>query len=115
MFTQQELDQAMKQWPEIIEETVEYRLHYDHTGFIYMQTLQNHPENTQYIVVDETVYFDTRDYKIVDGKPKIIDLPTGYRVQLKSSDKGYCVIKNHAGILLEKEIYNDVEYYEDNS
>lgn len=115
MFTQQELDQAMKQWPEIIEEAVEYRLHHDHTGFIYMQTLQNHPENTQYIVVDETVYFDTRDYKIVDGKPKIIDFSTGYRVQLKSSNQGYQVVMNHAGVLLEKETYTNVEYYEENS
>jgi hypothetical protein len=115
MFTQQELDEAMKQFPEVQDEAFEYRLHYDNSGHVYLQTQQNHPEDTQYIVVDETVYFDNNDYKIVDGKPKIIDLPTGYRVQLKSSNKGYCVIKNHAGILLEKETYNNVEFYEDNS
>jgi hypothetical protein len=64
------------------------------------------------VTADE--YHEYFRYYIVDGKLKKIDTNPGYRVQLKSSDQGYCVVRNHAGILLENEDYRDVEYYESN-
>jgi hypothetical protein len=79
-----------------------------------MCTQQSHPENTQYLVVTADEYHEYFRYYIVDGKLKKIDTNPGYRVQLKSSDQGYCVVRNHAGILLENEDYRDVEYYESN-
>ena len=115
MFTELEYQEAMKQWPEIIPETLEYRLHYDEHGQIYLCTMQQHPDDTQYLVVDKDLYSNYWRYEIVDGKPKIIDKPTGYHVQLKSSDSGYRVVKNHAGVLLETETHHNVEYYDTNS
>ena len=49
---------------------------------------------------------------VVDGKLKKIDRDSGYYVQLEKSDKGYCVVKNHAGLLVEpEETYITTEYY----
>jgi hypothetical protein len=98
----------------MVDELIEYRLHYDSSGGIVMCTQQSHPENTQYLVVTADEYHEYFRYYIVDGKLKKIDTNPGYRVQLKSSDQGYCVVRNHAGILLENEDYRDVEYYESN-
>jgi len=98
----------------IVDEPIEYRLHYDSSGGIIMCTQQAHPENTQYLVVAADEYHEYFRYYIANGKLKKIDANPEYRVQLKSSDQGYCVVKNHAGILLENEDYKDVEYYESN-
>jgi hypothetical protein len=114
MFTELEFLEAMQKFSNIVEEPREYRLHYDETGGIYLCTMQNHPKDTEYLVVDEATYLEYYKYQIVEGKLKIIDTNPGYRVQLKSSDRGYCVVKNHAGILLENENYKDVEYYDNN-
>jgi hypothetical protein len=75
--------------------------------------MTGHPENTQYLIVSKNEYDNYFRYKIVDNKLKIIDNTTGYHVQLKSSTQGYCVVKYHAGILLEQgEKYSSTEYYE---
>lgn len=116
MFTDLEFLQAMAQFAPIVEEPKEYRLHYDSTGGIYLCTQQNHPKDTTYLVVDEKTYLEYYKYKIVNGKLKIVDIDPGYRVQLKRSDQGYRVVKDHAGIILDQnEEYQDVEYYDTNS
>lgn len=98
---------------DIVPPTVEYRLHYNELGEIYLCTMVNHPNSTNYIVVDQTTYDQYYMYRIVDKKLKKIDNDSGYRVKLKKSDHGYCVVKNHAGLLLEaEEAYNNIEYYE---
>jgi hypothetical protein len=112
MFTELEFLEAMQQFTSPTEEPREYRLHYDATGGIYMCTQQNHPIDTEYLIVDESTYLEYYKYQVVKGKLKIIDNDPGYRVQLKSSDQGYAVVKNHAGILLENETHNDIEYYD---
>lgn len=94
--------------------TLEYRFHYNDSGEIYMCTMINHPENTQYLVVDKTMYDNYSHYKIENNKLKLIDNNNVYHVQLKSSNQGYAVVKDHAGILLENETYNDIEYYDNN-
>lgn len=94
-------------------EEFEYRLHYDSDGNITMCTMRAHPENTNYVVVDKQTYDTYYHYVIVDGKPKLVDRMPRYRVQLKKSDSGYQVVKNHAGLLLEPgEAYADTEYYD---
>jgi len=114
MNSDEEFLKAMMSIEPLVEEPREYRFHYNENGDIYMCTMQNHPEDTEYLVVDEDVYNRYYDYYISDGQLKMIDRTSGIRVQLKSSTQGYAVVKNHAGILLENEDCNDVEYYEDN-
>lgn len=99
----------------IVPEELEYRLHYNAAGEIYLCTMQQHPDNTQYIVVDRETYYRYFDYNIVDGKLKKIDRNPAYRVKLKKSDSGHSVVRHHAGIILEQnETYTDIEYYADN-
>jgi len=91
---------------------IEYRLHYDSEGNIFMCTMQQHPDHTNYLIVTKKEYDEYYRYKIVNNKLKIIDNDPGYRVQLTSSTQGHRVIKNHAGIVLEpNEQYPNVEYY----
>ena len=111
MFTELEFLEAMQKFEVIIEEPREYRLHYDSSGGIYMCTQQNHPNDTKYLVVDERTYLEYYKYQVIKGKLKIIDNDPGYRVQLTRSDQGYAVVKNHAGILLEDEIYDSIDHY----
>jgi hypothetical protein len=114
MFTEIEFLKAIEQFSPIVEEPREYRLHHNDSGGIYLCTQQNHPKDTNYLVVDEATYLEYQKYQVVKGKLKIIDFNPEYRVQLKSSTQGYVVVKGHAGILLENETYNDVEYYDNN-
>jgi len=94
-------------------EPLEYRLHYDSDGNITMCSMQAHPKNTNYVVVDKQTYDSYYHYTIVDSKPKLIDRMPKYRVQLTKSDSGYQVVKNHAGIVIESgEIYAETEYYD---
>jgi hypothetical protein len=93
-------------------EALEYRLHYNDGGEIYLCTMQNHPTNTQYIVVTKDVYDMYYDYYVVEGHLKKIVRNSGYRVQLQKSDDGFKVVKGHAGIILNDEEYTNVEYYE---
>lgn len=95
----------------IIAEPIEFRIHYDSNENITMLSMQQHPTDTQYLVVSKEEYENYYDYKIVNGKLKKIDNRIGFSVRLKKSDSGYCVVKNHAGIILEEE-YNNVEYYD---
>lgn len=97
----------------MVEEPIEYRLHYDEYGGIIACSMRAHPENTQYLVVTKQEYDDYFRYTVVDGKLKKIDTNPGHRVQLKSGDQGYCTVKNHAGIILENEEYNDTEFWQD--
>jgi hypothetical protein len=71
MFTELEFLEAMKQFPTIVEETAEYRFHYDDAGRITMCTARQHPENTQYVVVDHETY-DTRFHskRVSKGLPQ---------------------------------------------
>ena len=48
MFTDEEFLKALSEFPVIVEEPREYRLHYDDvSGGIYMCTQQNHPKDTK--------------------------------------------------------------------
>jgi hypothetical protein len=92
-------------------EPIEYRVHYNTAGEIYLCTMQEHPQDTVYLVVTKAEYDRYYDYYVVEKhlKKKIRD--AGYHVQLRKSDKGYPTVKGHANIILEEE-YPEVEYYE---
>jgi hypothetical protein len=113
MISLDELIQAIGLIENIVVEPIEYRIHYDSAGNITMCTMQNHPTETNYIVVSKEEYDNYYQYTVVDAKLKKIDRNPGSSVQLTKSDSGYQVIKNHAGIVLEPgETYTDTEYYD---
>lgn len=93
-------------------EAIEYRVHYNDGGEIYLCSMSNHPTDTIYLVVSKDEYDRYFDYRVVNGKLKRIDRDSIYRVQLRKSDTGYKTVKGHAGLLIEDEDYPDVEYYE---
>jgi hypothetical protein len=93
-------------------ESIEYRLHYTDGGDIYACTMQQHPENTNYVVVIKPEYDKYFEYAVVEGKLKRIVSDSGYHVQLQKSDRGFKTVKGHASLLIEDEEYTEVEYYE---
>jgi len=119
MNWQGEFEAAMKSFGFIEPEPVEYRFHYDEFGHIIMCSTQNHPKDTEYVVVNKEQYDNYYKYAVDTQTKKlkvVVASDPGVSVQLKRSDQGYCVVKNHAGIILEKhEEYKSVEYYDTNS
>jgi hypothetical protein len=93
-------------------EPIEYRVHYNEQGEIYLCTMQNHPADTDYLVVTKDEYDRYFDYRVVNGLLKKIDHDAGYRVQLHKSLTGYKTVKAHASLLIEDEEYPETEYYE---
>lgn len=119
MSWEEEFNQAMASFGIKEPEPIEYRFHYDEFGRITMCSMQNHPADTEYIVVTKEQYDNYAKYA-VDVKTKklkvVVAFNPGVSIQLKRSTKGWRVVKNHAGIILEDgEDYNLVEYYEANS
>lgn len=94
-----------------IPEAIEYRVHYNEQGEIYLCTMQNHPVDTTYLVVTRDEYDRYFDYRVVDAKLKKVDRDAVYRVQLRKSNSGYRVANGHASIVVEDE-YEDTEHYE---
>ncbi len=106
---------AMASFGNTVPEPLEYRVHYNTAGDITMCTAQQHPKNTQYLVVDCDAYENYFRYRVNVSRKRLekIDINLGISVQLKKSDKGYAVVKNHAGLLLEDfETHPDIEYYD---
>lgn len=117
MNWQEEFEQALAAFGAIVEESIEYRLHYDSGGNIVLCTMQNHPTDTDYVVVDKEIYNNYTKYRVDITKKQLkkIDINPGVRVQLKRSHQGYATVKGHAGLLIElNEEYTNVEYYEPN-
>lgn len=97
----------------IPELKLEYRVHYNETGDIYLCTMQDHPANTQYIVVSRDEYDNYFKYRVVAGQLKRIEVNSDYKSKLVSSDQGIAVVHYHAALLLEpNEHHTDIEYYE---
>ena len=98
----------------VVPVEIEYRVYYDDNGWIYRCSMINH-EPGNYLVVPKEQYDFPFRYQVVDGKMKRIDFATPYRVQLRSSESGYAVVRGHAGLLIENEDYPDQEYYARNN
>lgn len=91
---------------------LEYRLHYTELGEITLCSMQDHPLTDRYVVVDKLTYDQYFLYRIVNGKPIKIEHNSGYKVKLEKSTKGFQVVKDHAGIVLEdNETHTQTEYY----
>ena len=119
MSWEEEFNQAMKSFGIREPEPIEYRIHYDEFGRITMCSMQNHPSDTEYLVVTKEQYDNYAKYT-VDTKTKKLKLVVasdpGLSVQLKRSTKGWSAVKDHPGIVLESgENYANVEYYEANN
>ena len=115
MNTTDEFIKAMQAIEPISEPKIEYRFYYDDSGKITTCSQTNHQEHGEYLVVTEHEYRRYYQYYIENDKLKMIDINSGYRVQLKRSSQGYRVVNNHAGIILAvDEEYENVEYYDNN-
>ena len=115
MNTTDEFIKAIQSLEIIPESKIEYRFYYDETGRITTCSQTNHQEHGEYLGVTEHEYKHYYQYYIENDKLKIIDINSGYRVQLKPSNQGYRVVNNHAGIILtDDEEYENVEYYDNN-
>jgi hypothetical protein len=115
MFSEEEFLKALESFGSIEPQSIEYRIHYDDLGKITMCSMQNHPNDTQYLVVNQEIYNNYFQYKVnVDKKiVEKIAIDPGISVKLKKSDHGYAVVKNHAGLILDAdELYTEIEYYE---
>lgn len=95
------------------DEPIEYRLHYNELGEIYLCTMVQHPEATQYVVVNKETYDNYHKYRVVNGLIEKIVHQNGIFLQLAKSNKGYRVVKNNAALLIQDdESYPDIEYYD---
>jgi len=113
MNTNDEFLLAISQIQPIAAEAIEYRIHYDADGRITMCSMQQHPVSEQYLVVSKQEYDNYFKYIVVNNKLKLIDNNPGYHVQLKKSDIGFKVVKDHAGLIVEpNEAYSNTEYYD---
>ena len=117
MSWEDEVNQILATFPQIVAEPLEYRIHYDEVGNIIMCSMQQHPDNTEYLVVDRETYNNYYKYYVNVKRKRLekIAFNPGLSVKLKKSLHGYAVVKNHAGLILESnETYTDIEYYDDN-
>jgi len=106
-------------WAEVKPEVsiqLEYRMYYNELGEIIQCTMQQHPESGVYIVVDKATYDEYFRYRVANGQLVKIEQDSKYRVKLLKSNKGYPTVYGHAGLVIEAdEVYNNVEYYEQNN
>jgi hypothetical protein len=113
MNSESELIKALSQMVVTPDEQIEYRLHYNESGEIYLCTMVQHPDSTQYVVVDKTTYDMYYKYRVVNGLLEKIVQHNGLITYLIKSNKGYRVVKNNAALLIEDdETYPDIEYYD---
>lgn len=113
MNSNDEFLKALAMLEPLPEPVFEYRIHYNEHGVITQCTMRDHPTNTQYLVVTKEEYDNYFRYTVAEGKLKKIDTGIRYSVQLKKSNSGYLVVKNHAGLVLEPdETFSETEYYD---
>ena len=113
MNTDSELIKALNQLIVTEDEPLEYRLHYNDIGDIFMCSMQQHPANENYIVVDREIYDRYFRYRVVNGKLELINQNNGVKPSLVKGTKDFQVVKNNAALLLEEnEHYIDTEYYD---
>lgn len=113
-LAEDEFINAILNIPVPIDYPSEYRIHYDDFGRITMCSMQNHPMDTRYLVVNKETYDTYYRYRVNVAKHKLekIEINYGISVQLVSSSEGYAVVKKHAGLIIEPtDNYQDIEYY----
>lgn len=105
---------AFESWqaPQVNEE---YRAYYTNEGWVTGFAGSGFPNDGNWINIPRETYIthDWQNLKVVDGKLIRVEPVYNHVFALTTSNKGYKVVKNHAGIILESdEEYPTVEYYE---
>jgi hypothetical protein len=94
----------------------EYRLYYDADGIITMFAEQDHPDGSNYIVLDDPNEFymsNTLLLRVKEGKLVKINPVVVTKSGLQRSMQGQRVVKGKAALpLMPNETYQDVEYYD---
>lgn len=115
-MNQEELDAYWAGVLPVVPPVVEYRLHYNDSGEIYLCSMVDHPDTPQYLVVTRDEYDNYFRYTVVNGQLTKIDNDPGYRVQLTKSKSGYPTVAGHASLIIEPtEEYSNIEYYDRNN
>jgi len=91
---------------------IQYRFYYNEKGDITMCSMADHPDGDNYIVVTRSEFDNYFDYRVKDGKLKIIDRSPKFKKLMQGGNQ-YKVAKHHAAILLDKTDTIDHEYYTD--
>lgn len=113
MNSESELIKALNEMVVTEDPPIEYRLHYNEQGDIYMCSMQQHPDTDSFIVVTREQYDLYFRYRVEHGKLKLIEHDMGIKKPFKLSDKGFKTVRNHpALILLPDETYKETEYYD---
>lgn len=95
----------------------EFRWYYNDEGYVHATCCHLHEVEMyglvgKYIIVDESMYFDSIKYKILNDKPVMITDDNGQRKQLEKGEEGFSVVKNNAALLLEPDdTYTNTENY----
>lgn len=113
MNSESELIKALSELVVTQDPPIEYRLHYNETGDVYMCSMQQHPDSERYIVVTKEQYDLYFRYRVENGKLTLIEHDLGIKKPFKLSNKGFRTIKNHpALILMPGETFKETEYYD---
>ena len=81
MSWEEEFNTAMAAFgSDIVPESIEYRLHYDDSGKIVMCSHQNHPDNVQYLIVDQETYTNYTKYSVDVEKKKLKNRQTSITI-----------------------------------
>ena len=116
MNSESELIKALQQMVVTEDPPIEYRFHYDDRGEIYMCTMQQHPDNTRYIVVTKEQYHLYFKYRIEKEKLVLIEHDSGIKKPFRKSNSGIRTVKNNPALVLERqEHYKEIEFYEHRS
>lgn len=98
----------------------DFRAYYDETGKVLFFTGSGFPKEGTYINISKEVYVkysDWRYLKVIDGK-LVEEMPSAvFNFKLQKVKNGkFKTVKNHAGLLLEKdETYNEIDNYDTKS
>jgi hypothetical protein len=94
----------------------EYRLYYDEVGNIIGLWETGHPENNNFIVLDDPSVFyhnNTSLLKVKNKKLVVLDPQAPQRIRLQKGRSECRVVQGHAALLLEpNENFEKIEYYD---
>ena len=111
-MNQEEIDYWAGVLP-VVPTEIEYRIYYNDLGeIVACSMVEPHVDLPQYITATKDQYDRYFDYCVVNHQLKKINKEIANCVKLEKSTTGFCVVQNHANLLLEEqETYMETEYY----